>query len=198
MTNLSGALAEDALGLWTTLQKLYSSRELTYVSRWYTSAWEESACEEPMVVRTPGASFNPRPARLARLLLEAGPPPSKELLAGACLLVSRMENTRLPSELRPTIEAVRNFRASGQLPELDVPGARSDATLLAFVMVLDDVRHTHMLQDGPTKLSWWKTVAPLAESLMSSSELTEKHRQQLATALRLQQRNMRSTEDLET
>jgi hypothetical protein len=192
MSNLSGLLSEDALGLWLAVGKLYTSQELTKLSEWYRVSWEEFGCHEPMIARTPGAGFNPRPARLARLLMDSDVPPSVNLIGSALLLPSRVEIPRLPIELRSTIETIRAFRSSGQPLDLSNPGALSGSALLAFSSVLDDLRHTHMIDDDRIRAEWWESVAPLAESLMTCKDLMPKHRQQLATALSLQERRVHS------
>jgi hypothetical protein len=68
---LKGNLQEDALGLWQHLGTRISPPEAVFLNHLYAFLSRQGWVQERETSRSEGASYNPRPARLARLLCEA-------------------------------------------------------------------------------------------------------------------------------
>lgn len=69
--NFSGVLDNDSPQL-LGLIKRHLSTHLQILNDAYHLAWERGGCKEDNILREVGVSFNPRPARIATLLLSDG------------------------------------------------------------------------------------------------------------------------------
>lgn len=118
-----GDLQVDAPGLFGSLSKhLLSAQELSAVQAVYHKAWQrDGLTETENSRRSPGANFNPRPARLISIAL-------RELAT----LVAK-------SELYPLILSLAENPAADQA---EVP------PLAQAIAILDDLRHAHLTASG--------------------------------------------------
>ena len=118
-----GKLSKDSPSLYSHLRRHFSPAELELGESIYSLCFNHSGPEFPEVSREPGMSFNPRPARVAEIILkEAGIKDIK--LAYSAMLSLVPENKRT-----------------------DFQGIFQTSPAVDLAIALDDLRHFHMRKD---------------------------------------------------
>jgi hypothetical protein len=154
---LKGDLREDALGLWQHLSGRISPSDASSLNELYAVLHTSGLAVEQDTTRPEGASYNPRPARLARLLFDfLGKEIDPALLAAAFILgcygdaprrESLCERARSASDanLWQCAHDIASQASRALLGEAGVTGAElsSPIATLAAIKILDDVRHLH-------------------------------------------------------
>jgi|GEM_PF-6978836 len=121
----SGNLKSDAPAVFSSLQRLgLSEIGISKIQQNYRTAWASGALNEKSHSRrTPGASFNPRPARLMAIAI-------KELRQVLCLpLLEQLlvELSAAPNFPLATLESTSNFSRA--------------------IIDIDELRHRHLLAE---------------------------------------------------
>jgi hypothetical protein len=152
----SGSLAADARGLWQRLSRLYSAATLQRLDSAYRKAASSPLVAESHLKRTKGASFSPRPARLASLALQFRADPSEDLLLMAL---------SCPFDGRAGLcgpELCAELPSSTSAPE--IANAQNEA-LVAGIDLLDRVRHLHLTEEAqPRRQSLWEGYQSLEKA----------------------------------
>jgi hypothetical protein len=137
------ALQSSAPGLYHAVRRSFSGAVSAQFEALYGATCELIGKEDSTVYRPEGASYNPRPARICRILLEefAAPP---EVL-GSALGVLLPEDAAIDLGEFPIVRADivsgAKARLNGGRGDIPAPGEA-----IALAVVLDAVRHLHMSQ----------------------------------------------------
>lgn len=143
-----GVLKTDALGLYVTLCQVFTKSEVTELEEIYQRAWTAGAGEEAPVRREPGVSYNPKPARLAAILLKEVKPIAFSEVASAFWMAREPLDTATQSassrsgQLSQCCYESQAAMAFNQLTE-DAEGSPSIYKLQG-ALLLDKLRHLHM------------------------------------------------------
>jgi hypothetical protein len=143
--------------LWSRLVHRFDAPSLEILSTAYAESCRNGALEEGFQ-RAPGASFNPRPARIATLLIDGLPTiePEDLLVAFACSqtrsscekLNEVTANDQIePYRMRGTSEQTNVIRAVS----LGISDRRLNgiSEIVAGVLILDLLRHHHLMPHPP-------------------------------------------------
>jgi hypothetical protein len=149
------------------------------VERAFDAAGKLGAFNEIDFARAEGVSYNPRPARIAHIVMRDGGSSSASLVVAAILgcipdpgVADRLAATLLPDELQGLLELAR--RPAHELltsPAELVP----EAALLALAHFLDRARHLHQADpqvSGASHQALWTHMLDEAKIYM---RLAEKH-----------------------
>jgi hypothetical protein len=150
--NKTRSLPETAPGLFSSLVKMFTPNELSNIEKNYEEVVSRGGAEEFPILREVDASFNPRPARIAAIVLADARPkdPARAILLGfwSCLItegvVSTLESV-VPEGLYSSLLRINpsDYKANGDIDEV----------IVALAVRLDQVRHLHMTALSPTHKS---------------------------------------------
>lgn len=99
-----------------------------------------ASAEEPL--RPPGMAFNPRPARVAQIVIESGGLSEAEAIAAAILSCAAPGELSGFSAGERAVELARASRAA------DVAALCRESVVIAAARLLDDLRHAHLFPGG--------------------------------------------------
>lgn len=136
----TGVFANDAPALFCALGRMYNKEILKSFEELYHNMVLAGGLHEGAIARAPNASFNPRPARLCKILLRETNEQDVNVL-GAALIIAVPDNFETPVAWQAACELAkqaRTFRAQ-PLSKPDAPIER-----LHLAVLLDDLRHLHM------------------------------------------------------
>ena len=120
------------------LELHYGTSEVAMLSQVFEVACENGALFENGVRRAEGASFNPRPARIAQIILANTKGWTAETLASAILCCCKRDAlTAFNTFSQQTIKICENF-FSGH------PESHPQSAIIALALSLDELRHLHM------------------------------------------------------
>ena len=165
---LAGNLQQDALGLWQLLRMALKKEDLLYLEGLYTYLSKAGLAKEECLSRSEGAPYNPRPARVARLLFDALSQDAAVSLTSASheALVEALGGALILGcygiPTRPTDHALGEiWEKSFELAELArlrlTHRPQHEETLsivatLAAARLLDDARHLHQRGLPPDRI----------------------------------------------
>jgi len=129
------SLVKDSPGVSGDLQKLFPA-DFERLDDIYRYAADRGSVAEGAVKRSEGVSFNPRPARVASILVKTSRT-IDSLTIGAAFLIC-CERTVLEDSKGWQEEKILALEA------LSSPGNSEKASLLSLAHALDTVRHLHM------------------------------------------------------
>ena len=136
----TGALAQDSPALFRAINRLFSPIEADLMARLYSCAAQAGGLAEGPIVRAPMASFNPRPARLCKILLRECEERDIQVLAAALLLgAPSLAVPPTAGEAFNLVEEYQKFRVGALRTQ---PSLKLERIHLA--VLLDDLRHLHM------------------------------------------------------
>ena len=137
------ALQRSAPGLYHAIRRSFSGGVIAQFEALYGATCDLIGKEDSTVYRPEGASYNPRPARICRILLEEFAAPLEVL--GSALGVLLPEDAALAwgefPILRADVVSGAKARLNGGREDIPPPGEA-----IALAVVLDAVRHLHMSQ----------------------------------------------------
>ncbi|MCO6432363.1 MAG: hypothetical protein J5J00_16030 [Deltaproteobacteria bacterium] len=166
LENLSISAASPSL--WGKLRRTFRPAEVSIVAAAFDFAVQHGALDERNIERPSEASFNPRPARVAEIVLSGNHDVTSLQVAAAILLCAEeLPSKSLPAELEEAYQTCAAARRS--LSDNSPPPDELTASLLLAYM-LDDVRHFHMKRDFLAQLdkelpqfeSRWRSYSALA------------------------------------
>jgi hypothetical protein len=137
---------------------------------------------EERLTREPEASFNPRPARVALLVMEEGSE-NHSLAIRAALWACSPGNPEDPAVQR-VVDDVRHGRFHERV-----------AATIAAALLLDRVRHLHMTELEESEKAEYLAHVGSSPCLEKSSAAAERLKQKLAHAISLQRRRLGIYED---
>lgn len=158
VTSPGSLLATSSPGLLATLQRVFSAEEVSLLSEDYGLVVNAGGLSEDPVIREEGVSYNPRPARIATIVLAETPHP--ELHAIRLALWSTIGASRMsdaPECIAADLRMVRSIleessklvsqetREGGSLIEVNT----SSVVEVLLAVQLDTVRHLHMTTLSP-------------------------------------------------
>jgi len=141
-THHIGELRSDSPGLYRTLLRRMGKEGFARVERAYAEAARCGALEEAPVLRDPGASFNPKPARICQILV-AELSEFRELVLSAsmlsCVSPEKMVPIPLLSEEQAVALLVHEWLSGKHRRSTSVVVER-----ISLALKLDQLRHLHM------------------------------------------------------
>lgn len=139
---LIGSLLDDSRGLYVRLQNVFDAPSLETLNAIYAEVFQLGGTEESDVLRTDGASFNPKPARVAQILIDDLEVRDFSAIgAGLCSPLSHTSRFRMKAATVQMLELCEQARL---LFEEEVEECPLEVRLLGGAIALDDVRHLHM------------------------------------------------------
>ncbi len=139
----------DSPGVWDLLKRYLDDCEVEQVWKAYAVAAQLGALDDYPVKRIPGASFNPRPARLMHILIsEAGE--RSAIVLGACALVcapklaDHSPTAGLTTAWELALKVIKWLAYPEPLLKNDTAQLSQHHIALASARILDDLRHLHM------------------------------------------------------
>jgi hypothetical protein len=138
----SGSLRADSPGLYGSLKKFASAAELEQLEEAFLAAWKLGAGTEAPITRDPGVSYNPRPARIATILIKECQNLAAQEIA-ACFWISAITRG---AELPQTDYAGKQLaqQAFAALNDSSLPTLKANALRIAAAVLVDSIRHLHM------------------------------------------------------
>lgn len=170
--NKSLSLREAAPGLYSSLKKILLPEDLASIEKSYTEVATRGGIEESPVIREVDASFNPRPARIATLVLTDAKPTNltKAILLAlwSSLILDAATDpqwSQVPEDLTSALDRISSINGTS-LEDID-------EVVVAVALRLDQVRHLHMTTlNINEKMSFLESVEALVTNLLlSHSEL---------------------------
>ena len=144
--NRIGDLTFDSQVVWGLVQRYVSKTIQPEILSAYEIACRNGALSEWPVKREPGASYNPRPARLMYLLLHEAKERDGVVIAAAPLAcadkLAEINVSHLSTYLHPSLKIAQEVR-SDNFP------ISPQAVRVALSKLLDDIRHLHMTHFTP-------------------------------------------------
>lgn len=131
------------------------------LSESFRVAMEQGGRLEPDFEREAEASFNPRPARIALILLNDARVEDEQVLAAAVLAAAAMNDPGLACASALPQEVSMLARAALQSPSGLLVGGNTSASLIACAVHLDRARHRHLSKDSPAE--WHAFLTQTAE-----------------------------------
>jgi len=139
---IRGNLLSDSPGLALYLRNHLSPSELKAVAEAYSESVKLGGCNEGLVERDPEVSYNPRPARILKLLIEECGVSDVDLMIDALKALPLFESFEAGA-VATTLTNIREKSAN----------RLNKAEHLLGVMLLDYLRHLHMSKISPEGLS---------------------------------------------
>lgn len=143
-----GILKKDSPGLSALIDGLFSQEEQHYIHKAYSLAFRYGALNEGEVKRIEGASYNPRPARIAQILLTEGSIKECDVLITSILncaepIIFKEEpnDTHIYYSNDTTIRSI--------LSGIPYKNIASPLIAIVFSHILDKLRHLHMCNFDP-------------------------------------------------
>ncbi len=134
-------MSSAAPGLWASLKRSLPPEACAALQQVYACAVAHGAAAEGKVAREAGASFNPRPARYAHLLLQDAKP--EHLLLAAAFLYG----TEIANEQHEFCAAAYQLaQDAARFAELESAAVNADTQRLALAHWIDELRHLHMME----------------------------------------------------
>lgn len=146
-------LANVSPSLWSRLVARFGASDLEIVSTAYSNACQNGALEEGFQ-RAPGASFNPRPARIATLLLDTMPNSRLEdiLLALVCSQEGYAHKMLNQDSGQYEIDQEKCKHAN-EIQAVSYGTMRRElkgvSEIVAGILILDMLRHHHLMPYPP-------------------------------------------------
>lgn len=146
----------EAPGLLATLRRAFDAHVVTLIANDYRVVCAAAGRVEAPVVRDDGASYNPRPARIAAIILAEGPPYDSQAVRLALWSTVPMAHREqhygdLPSDSKQEIQALWSLLvelegAEAATAENVVSKLASNTRVIEALLAvqLDTVRHLHM------------------------------------------------------
>jgi hypothetical protein len=148
----------DAPGFSALLRELLPPHLVTELANQYEQIHALTGHIEAYIEREEGASFNPRPARVARIVIEDGGLSDFVTVSIALWAGSSALPVIDPLPQGGLVEALRKI----QDPVLETAELTIELFTVALAVLLDDVRHLHMS----------KRTVDLAKDLLTRAEAT--------------------------
>lgn len=172
-----GILDKDSPGLAQNLKRYLKEGEADRVRLAYHIASRHGALQETGVVRQPEASYNPRPARVAQILMTELRSFDAEILCCAILGCAKIEEAfNLPEELSTLQEPVNELREVLSINNLEASTSMVEGSL--YAIILDEVRHLHMTDFSidylREKMKFIQNLIENKESYKENQRLVEK------------------------
>jgi hypothetical protein len=148
------SLSHKSPSTYGLLARLLDAEALSTLCQLFEKLNSHSQGEDLDVQRTPGASFNPRPARLLTLLCKEEGIKEVEVLNAAVILpFLPVEETTLSADTyRNSMTLAYTSRESLNLATIPVD-ATMECQQLCLVWLLDEIRHLHMKYKNPLEVS---------------------------------------------
>lgn len=178
-----GILSQDSPSLAQNIKRYLKPDEAEKVTYAYAVAAKHGALNETGVVRAPEASYNPRPARVAQILITELRNYDGNMLCCAILGCARIESEiSLPEELADIQTMLAELRESMSIKNLAPVSLAAEASL--YAIILDEVRHLHMtdfsIELMKDKISQVQALIESKESFKENQRLVEKIRHALS------------------
>ena len=142
------SLRATAPGLFSSLMKTLSPEDLTHIEKCYEEVLSRGGADEFPIVREVDASFNPRPARIATIVLTNTKPThllrAIELGLWSCLIRDSGVSTLLLEAPEDIVRALHRIHFIESNVDSDI-----DEVIVALAVHLDQVRHLHMTNLSP-------------------------------------------------
>lgn len=129
-----------APGLCASLTRLSPPLDPRYAQA-FAHSCRSGGLNEGAIKRTPGASFNPRPARICQILLSESDERDSDVLCAAILIASHAQ-APFASEL----ERAAAFLAEARKFPYQESEVSAEAERVALACHLDTLRHAHMCE----------------------------------------------------
>ena len=178
-----GILDSDSPSLAQNLKRYLKKDEALKVKQAYSIASKYGALNEAGVVRMAEASYNPRPARVAQILITELRDFDADTLCCAILGCARVEEKiPLPESLSSLSDMLGELRDSLNVANLSPASRLVEASL--YAILLDEVRHLHMtdfpIEHMKDKISYIQELIESKESFKENQRLVEKIRHALS------------------
>ena len=148
--NQNSSLRDAAPGFYAQAGRLLGASKLVALEAAYALSCAHSGLSESGVMRSDGASFNPRPARVAQIVLGESLLRDPDTIAAAILACSEIESSALQdSTLSRAWQLALQARRCASAPH-DAP---AETQAIALALILDKTRHLHMQKLQPQQLS---------------------------------------------
>jgi hypothetical protein len=149
-----------------SLSAFFNGAELEFLFASYRLACEVSALNEDRVIRENGAAFNPRPARIAAILIKEGKIRDANTIAAAFLACgepSKISGLQIADHILSLSKQAQHIIKNGAA----VHNTSAEALTIAYAIILDGIRHLHM-----TNMTHAEQLAGLRKygALISSSK----------------------------
>jgi hypothetical protein len=129
----SGDLAQDSPALWGTVNGWLSAAELERLGTLYRVIMSEGGLDTPGIIREVGVSFNPRPARVAGIVVTDAGLRTGSAIGAVFELCRAPSNDEKSEHTQPVRGLLRGERCNDPA-----------AIAIAAAFALDDLRHLHM------------------------------------------------------
>ena len=144
----TGRLAQDSPAVMGAIRRIFSAEDVLLFESLYQAAALAGGLDEGPVLRIPNASFNPRPARICKILMREVKEQDMQVL-GAALLLSLPEQIPVEPGFEQAFQFAHKLRSFIEKPGYDTPHAIIERLHLA--MLLDNLRHLHMTSLSPSE-----------------------------------------------
>lgn len=140
---MSADINNNAPALFAILQKIFRPDEIKLIEAAYSFSCNHGGLNEGELNRTVGANFNPRPARIAQILIsETKITNSHDIIVAILACMNSSPPITFPQFLIEFAEDSENTQA---LLNTNNPKFENfNITNIALAIKLDDIRHLHM------------------------------------------------------
>ena len=167
MSSLTGDIWQDAPALAVKLSAVYSPDQCSIIFRIFKEVSLRGGAHEGPIRREEGVNFNPRPARIAQIVLAETEQKDVDLL-----IIAMQATVDVPSGSEESFEELDNLPA-----------------LVVGALLLDAVRHLHMSTQTPEQIAErLKRARSVAKKLIEEG-LTDQMANKIEHALGQQERN---------
>ncbi len=178
----TGNLSKDSPSLYQNIRRYLKEDEVLKITLAYAISAKHGGLTETGVVRLPEASYNPRPARVAQILMTELRDYNAETLCCAILgCCSVDEKITLPETLLDIKEQLQELSDAITSPNEPPTSTTCEASL--YAILLDDIRHLHMtdfpIEHMKNKITFIQELIESKESYKENQRLVEKIRHAL-------------------
>jgi hypothetical protein len=159
---LEGDLSFDSPKVWGHLRSTLDPSSLELISRAYHVASRRGGKREWPIMRPPGASYNPKPARVIEILISIGKIADPIVLAAAALSFAEDLPPDETKDLPP--ECIAVAKQVIEAPERALPPAGK----IIVARLLDEVRHLHMtVLSSEERLAYLRGIRSIVEQMVA-------------------------------
>lgn len=141
-------LQEKSPALSRLLKEFFNKRDMDNLYAFFYQASLLGALREKYIERQDLSSFNPKPARLAHILVKTAGVREKTIIGAgffACVSPDKLLNQAEIKEIKIAYDAIKLINN----PRSD--GVSRDVLLVSLALALDEIRHLHIMNIDMTK-----------------------------------------------
>jgi hypothetical protein len=177
------ALKQEAPALFIKLQKFLRADEVLLLSDEFARVSSFSDSFEGSITRRTDAPFNPKPARIASILIDDGGVKSVRFIQAAfwsCVPIESREASGVSGEILNVLSQVEQATRTGT--------SSPEVSSLVFAILLDQIRHVHMMTASADQRRKVVQEVEAAASVALHDSSSVGLREKLHHAVRMQKR----------